>query len=421
MKTFEITAMGLVGLTALVFSTACSGTGEDAPVPFETGERTEVAPQVRHDWIGHRLGASAGRWFYRGTLKKAPEGAKPATITSVSNEPSVPLEGPDTFAVIGENGDVHEIIMPSADLQKVAAELTAKGWANGTPVDGVEEPEQIEKGWSNGTDNRIPRGIHELGLTSTESNRIGQLDGYCTATFVGTPETDYYVITAAHCLFEDGTGDWLDPDFTPRRDGCRTNTGALISGCDTSPYGVWNGGVYMTYQYYLDNCRGVNQTTQGCLQRDIALIRVARPSGVGFPGAHGFGTWDSTALNGFTKRHRGYPNCGGAGDPDDTGGSAGANNVCRNNTLYGDPNACSLGEYSNADGDGWNRNIQHSCDMSGGHSGGPMYFSSGGLYVFGVNIAEVSGCHDTCTQTRPNKMRRITPEFYGFMLNFMGI
>jgi hypothetical protein len=420
-KTFENTAIGLAGLMALALSTACSATDESAPRPFETGEKTEVAPQVRTDWVGHRLGASAGRWFYRGTLEKAPEGAQPPTITSVSSEPSTPLKGPDSFAVIGEDGDVHEVVMPSVDLQKVASELAARGWANGTPSTDETLGDEVEKGWSSGTDNRIPRGLHELGLGSSAANRTGQLDANCSATFVGTPETDYYVITAAHCLFEKDTGAWLDPDFIPRRDSCRTNTGAAIANCDTRPYGTWDGGVYMTYQFYLDNCRGVNTGTQACLQRDIALIRVSRPANENFPGAYGFGTWSSDELSAFTKLNRGYPNCGGDGDPDDTGGSAGPNNVCRSSTLYGDANACSLGSFSNPDGDGWNRNIRHSCDASGGMSGGPMYFSSGGLFVFGVNIAETTGCFDNCTETRPNVMRRITPEFYGFMLNFRGI
>lgn len=244
--------------------------------------------------------------------------------------------------------------------------------------------------------------------------RNGQLDANCSATFIGTPETDYYVITAAHCLFAAGSGNYLDPDFHPRRDSCQTNTGASISGCDTTPYGVWDGGQWMTYQYWIDNCRGDDTPSSACVGRDIALIRVARPSGERFPGAHGFGTFSDTTIKNTTSYNRGYPNCGGDGDPDATGGSAGPNNVCRARTLYGTSGTIDV---TNESG----RRSTHNMDTSPGMSGSSVYIYSSGAKVFGVHNSGTTGCFSGCSQAFPNKAARITPTFYGWMLNFMGI
>lgn len=63
------------------------------------------------------------------------------------------------------------------------------------------------KEWGGNVDNRTVR----TGLT-----KIGQLSSGCTATFIGGPENSgqYFVITAAHCLW-DGYGNYLDPSFAP--------------------------------------------------------------------------------------------------------------------------------------------------------------------------------------------------------------
>src|SRR6185295_730863 len=104
------------------------------------------------------------------------------------------------------------------------------------------------KSWSFGVDNRRPYGIAEFGVASSPINRFGTLSRTigtkvytCTAAFVGTPTSGYFVLTAAHCFWKPGSGDYLDPDFYPRRDGCKKADGTTIAGCNTQPYGVWDG------------------------------------------------------------------------------------------------------------------------------------------------------------------------------------
>jgi hypothetical protein len=75
----------------------------------------------------------------------------------------------------------------------------------------------------------------------------------------------------------------------------------------------------------------------------------------------------------------------------------GQNFTCQTGSFFGSVN-------------GWNRNFWHGCDMSGGHSGGPLYSWSPGAngpYIVAVNIAESCKAADCGSNQTPNVAIRI--------------
>lgn len=391
-------------------------------------EGVDVEPQVSSDWIGFRLGASPGRWRYVGEMTIDREGT-PVELRP-SNEPSIPNTKPRSFTIGDpETQRLYEVEFDETDLELVANALHELRWSEPTQTvtDSATDEESVPKGWSGGTDDRIDRGIARYegwpnGVAVWPYHTIGQLkrdglgatsNGHCTATFVGSAgNADVrYILTAAHCYW-DSNGNYLDPDFWPRQDGCRNSQGNSLPNCNPGPYGEWDGGVWMMYTYYTNNCLPPkSNTTPECLANDIAIQRVHRRTGASFPGAQGFGYWSPSSLNGFVKYHRGYPDCRMAGAPTPT---------CLARTLYGD-GPFSMNGRTQHDPGNWPRWYLTSTDASGGHSGGPAYFNSAGnYYVFGV-IAWGSCTGASCTETLVTGLRAITPHWYNGMLSFMGL
>jgi hypothetical protein len=399
-------------------------------------ERVEVEPRVPANWVGYEVGASPGKWRYAGQMVLADADAKYEMPTE-SDEPGVPLEGPETMMMNDPStGEMYEIEMDSEDVAKIAELLTKAGYNQPTPGDSGEtgpvanDDAFIQKGWSNngsgnGVDNRTDLGTGKNGNIWPYTT-IGQLkndgstettNGHCTATFVGGGgnATTRYAISAAHCMFASGSGDYRDPDFWPRQDRCQNNQGTNLMGCDQSPFGVWDGGVHWISSYFVSNCAGLASLNNECRKRDIVLIRVHAAAGTPFPGALGFTYETKDQLDDRSKFHRGYPNCGGAGDP-----VPASPTICLTRTLYGD-NAFSLDDGTNETTPDYPRNYLISSDVSPGHSGGPTYFQTGGNhYVFAVASTETcSG--SACTVLRPNRIRAIDPTWYNEMVAFMGL
>jgi V8-like Glu-specific endopeptidase len=330
------------------------------------------------------------------------------------------------FLAYTETGAMYEIEMDDLELAKVAKVLAAAGYTAPTHAEvGMDRDLPGEKGWSNGVDNRSDLGDGTFAQDTWPYRTIGQMkvngtaetsNGNCTATFVGSAgdANTRYILTASHCMWAVG-GAYNDPDFWPRQDRCLTNQGAAIAGCDQGPYGEWDGGQWLMYTFFINNCAGLGSLSTDCQNNDIAIMRVHRQTGASFPGAQGFAYWSKTDLDGVSKFHRGYPNCNGAGDPVPV-----APTICLPRTLYGD-GAFTIGNGLSVDGDGWPRRYDYSADISPGHSGGPSYFSSGGNhYVFGV--ASVETCSgSSCTAARPNRMRAVTAHWFNEMLGFMGL
>ena len=118
----------------------------------------------------------------------------------------------------------------------------------------------------------------------------------------------------------------------------------------------------------------------------------------------GWGYRPKSFLDTHSKYRRGYPGCSFSHSP------AG----CTADNLYGD-GLLSVGSFTNPAG-GWNRQFKFSSDINPGDSGSGLYYYRNGFpYVFGVTSAEPSSCKTSCTSSRPNTGRRITPDFFDFI------
>ncbi|HSN84017.1 MAG TPA: hypothetical protein VLS88_15660 [Polyangiales bacterium] len=341
--------------------------------------------------------------------------------------PSKPNDVSDTI-ITGDarSGDMYEVKLDREEIRRLGELLTAAGANRHTYGDDGRTAEQGEdsvddgfttKGWSDGVDNRTYKGIVNGSVSHWPWRTIGQLksngrgeeaDGHCTATFVGNQgdANRRYIITAAHCMWTfDGL--YRDPDFWPRQDGCLDANGNPVSGCDQGPYGEWDGTWWMMPAYFPQNCVAAPYTNE-CEANDIAVMRMHRTSGASFPGAMGFVPASTAYLDSVAKYHRGYPDCDEPGFP--------AN--CRAKSLYGD---YTLGVEERDVQNGVVRIYNHSSDMNGGHSGGPLYLyaSNGWVQVFAVAVAE--DCWGSfCTERFPNTARNITLAWYNDMVNWIN-
>lgn len=405
----------LLCVPLLLGLSSCTAAPDEAALRPEIPRDVEVGDLVQapisEQWVGHELGFAARQWRVHGRFDRAAAGD---SVGVVPSEPVRRAGGHDTTDdeldsqfVIGDpkTGLILAPDFLDEELAMIADELANRGYAEGDDADPAHEGPTGFRGYTGGVDTRVPRGLYEYGLTSSSYNRIGKLTSGCTASLIGTPETDYYIITASHCYWN-GAGQYLAPDFEPRRDGCKRPSGQSIRGCDPTPYGTWDGGQFMMSQFYIDNCTtdaGFALNQSACRANDIAVQRVTRPPGVDFPGAFGFGAYTRATLDAATLYHRGYPACSLAPAS------------CRTNTLMGDTQDCSVPFGESPDGSGWDRIMAHGCDATAGDSGAPLYHYDGGAKVAGVHTLGNNGT------TGPNRFRRITPQFYGWMLNFMGL
>ncbi len=112
-------------------------------------------------------------------------------------------------------------------------------------------------------------------------------------------------------------------------------------------------------------------------------------------------------LNPQYHYNRGYPVCGTSNDNDPAGCVAAA--------LYGDTIPCTLDTYHFQASNGWHRVIRNSCDLSGGHSGSPVYHYFYDAYLGQtVPVAAMVEIWEHCYQCdadddHPNSARRLTP------------
>ncbi|MEM6774627.1 MAG: hypothetical protein AAF640_07250 [Pseudomonadota bacterium] len=284
-----------------------------------------------------------------------------------------------------------------ARYSRARSRLPNESDARGEPVsaDDLRREERQQKSWSNATDNRTRRAIAD-GWSDTNSiyQRLADYGG-CSATVLSASSTRMIAITAAHCIFTAGNN-FSNSKLRPRRNGTTSPT-----------WGSWTPYSFAYYSSFLDNDCEDNWKSR-CIRRDIALVFASPDSGATPPQNMGWGYRPKSFLDDHTKYRRGYPGCSNSHSP----------SGCTTNNLYGD-GAMSVGSFSKKS-NGWHRQVRFSSDINPGDSGSGLYYYRNGFpYVFGVTSAEPSGCKTSCSSSRPNYGRLITPDFFDFINSVM--
>ncbi|MFK7996787.1 MAG: serine protease [Granulosicoccus sp.] len=298
------------------------------------------------------------------------------------------IESSRTFQLKAKQSDM-------ASFSRLISETTGENSPGGKAPSKVEIQleDSREKSWSNAHDSRSRRGIAN-GFSDTHSiyQNLANYGG-CSATVLSASSTRMVAITAAHCVFRNDYS-FNYSRIQPRKDG------------STSPtWGSWTPYAFGYYPAYINNnCEG-NWNGSNCIKHDIALVIAYPNAGASAPSGMGWGARPKSYLDSNNSKYRrGYPGCSYAHSPVN----------CNGDTLYGD-GQMSVGEFSKLDGDNWNRQIRMSSDLNPGDSGsGLYYYRNNRPYVFAVTSAELT-CYNTCTGSRPNFARRITPQFFDFI------
>ena len=280
--------LGLM-LAAAGFS-GCSSEDSDEPVGTINAPLTEedLPESITRSW-----GTDLGKWTAVGPInKERTTGEGPelkGDIRALADQP--PEFGSPVLGVQSRgDGMRYRWEVDADELKTRVAELTGgadiirghEGEPGTTPTPLPESLEDaVEKGWSDGFDDRSKRDIATWGQNHITYAKIGRVDAAlgCTGTFVGSAEEGYFMLTAAHCMF-DSSGDLVWGTFTPRMDGDVSDNTVL------TPFGTWDITWAVYYDGYLDNDCFDDYDFAVCAKYDIILTEVV-PGG-SYPGSLAF-------------------------------------------------------------------------------------------------------------------------------------